>query len=84
MNEERQIKKPDIDNVIKAVSDSECKEYPSVGMGTGIRLKGERIIGAGLLSENRLIHLSIFPKRRSSNSNYRSRMSRPRTRRENM
>ena len=84
MNEERKIQKPDIDKVIKAVSDSECKEYPSVGMGTDIRLRGERIIGAGLLSENRLFHLSVFPKRRSSNSNYRSRMSRPRNRREHM
>ncbi len=84
MNQEKQNEKPDINKVIKAISDAECKEYSSVGMGTDIRIKGEKIIGSGLLSEQRLLHLSVFASHRSSNSNIRSRIARPSHRRENI
>ncbi len=62
LNEERLTEKPDINKVIKAVSESRFQEYPSPGMGTNIRIKGEKIIGAGLFYEQWLFHLSIFPK----------------------
>ncbi|PKM79155.1 MAG: hypothetical protein CVU88_07230 [Firmicutes bacterium HGW-Firmicutes-13] len=84
INEEKLRENPDIKKLIKAVSDVKYKEYPSVGMGTDIRIRGENIIGAGLIFEQRLFHLSVFAKHRSSTPDIRSGMSRPRNRRENM
>lgn len=84
VNEEKLTEKPDINKVLKEVSSARYKEYPSVGMGTDIRIEGGNIIGAGLIFEQRLFHLSVFAKHKSSNPDIRSRMSRPRHRRENM
>ncbi len=36
--------------------------YPSVSLGRDLRVTGPGIVGAGLLIDDELIHLSIFPR----------------------
>lgn len=56
--------------VIEAVDKGEYLKYPSVGLGQDIRLKGQDIVGAGLVIEQQIVHLSVFsaaPAVRESN-----------------
>jgi len=36
--------------------------YPSVSLGLDLRLNGPGIIGAGLLVDEKILHLSVFPR----------------------
>jgi len=46
--------------VIEAVDTSEALTYPSVGLGQDLRLNGRGIVGAGLIVEEQIVHLSVF------------------------
>ena len=81
----RSLKKPrpEPEELKKAIEESEYLTYPSVSMGQDLRLSGPGITGAGLIVEEELIHLSIFPatdKEKQSRSNIRT----PRQRRRGM
>jgi hypothetical protein len=56
-------RKPDMDILLNALKEAEAVPYPSVGMGTDIRIEGKGIIGAGLVVEEKVLHLSVFKSR---------------------
>lgn len=74
---------PEPAELSKAIETSEYLTYPSVSLGQDLRLTGPGIIGAGLIVDEELIHLSIFPateKERRSRNNIQT----PRRRRRGM
>ena len=52
--------KPELGPVLQAIREAEIREYPSVGKGTDLRLRGRGIVGAALVDEGKLLHLSVF------------------------
>ena len=56
-------RKPDPNRILKLACEAECHTYPSVGRGTDVRLRARGIIGAGLVDEATLLHLSLFSNR---------------------
>ena len=46
--------------IIEAIDKSEYLTYPSVSLGQDLRLKGPGIIGASLVVDEQIIHLSVF------------------------
>ena len=70
--------KPELAPVLQAVREAEIREYPSVGKGTDIRLRGRGIVGAALVDNDDLLHLSVFAAPAQTGS--RSRIARPRSR----
>jgi hypothetical protein len=54
--------KPDLQSIINSIRNSECSTYPSVSLGSDLRLTGAGIVGAGLALEDRVLHLSVFNK----------------------
>ncbi len=63
-----------------ALLGTETAVYSSVGLGSAIRLSGPRLTGAGLVLEDRLLHLGVFSTEDNGNRP-KSRMQRPRRRR---
>lgn len=53
-------RKPEVEPVLRAIREAEIREYPSVGKGTDIRLRGRGIVGAALVDNDDLLHLSVF------------------------
>ncbi len=49
-------------SLIKQIGQSEYLTYPSVSLGLDLRLSGTDIVGAGLLVDETIIHLSVFPR----------------------
>jgi hypothetical protein len=52
--------------IIEAIDKSEYMTYTSVSLGRDLRVTGPGIVGAGLLIDDELIHLSIFPREESA------------------
>ncbi len=75
--------RPEPAELKKAIETSEYLTYPSVSMGQDLRLTGPGIIGAGLIVEEELIHLSIFPATEEEKRN-RSNIQTPQRRRRGM
>jgi hypothetical protein len=65
--------------VLNAVGKSECDTYPSVGLGSDLRLLGLEVISAGLVWENRILHLGAL----KTSQKIGSRMGSPGQRRRN-
>ncbi|MEW6770285.1 MAG: DUF6569 family protein [Bacillota bacterium] len=72
-------RKPELEPVLQAIREAEIREYPSVGQGTDIRLRGRGIVGAALVDEGNLLHLSVFATPAQTGS--RSGIARPASRR---
>lgn len=72
-------RKPKLEPVLQALREAEIREYPSVGKGTDIRLRGRGIVGAALVDEGSLLHLSVFAAPAQTGS--RSGFARPASRR---
>jgi hypothetical protein len=56
------------EKVREAIAVSECSAFPSVGLGSDVRMTGPGIVGAGLAVDDRFLHLSVFsagPERQS-------------------
>ena len=49
-----------MDEVLDALKLAEVREFPSVGRGTDLRLKGTHLIGAALSADDILMHLALF------------------------
>jgi hypothetical protein len=70
---------------IFVVDARECerKEYPSTGVGTDVRLQGEKIIGSMLTCEESVIHLALFRREKREEigrfASYRARRESRRT-----
>ncbi len=73
---------PDLQALLDAVGAAECETYPSVGLGTDLRLSGPGLIGAGLVWENRIRHLYVFEN--TADNDRGGRMGSPRQRRRNL
>ena len=72
-------RKPEVEPVLRAIREAEIREYLSVGKGTDIRLRGRGIVGAALVDEGSLLHLSVFATPAQTGS--RSGIARPGSRR---
>ncbi|MCR4403385.1 MAG: hypothetical protein NUW12_11550 [Firmicutes bacterium] len=70
-----------MDQVLDAIKRMECQEYPSVGRGTDIRLRGKGLVGAGLVDEGQLLHLCVFGATDSEHETNETPMARPSRRR---
>lgn len=57
---ERQIQ-PNLEAIWTALGSALVESYPSVGLGTALRIEGQGIVGAGLVDEGALVHLCLFP-----------------------
>ncbi|MDZ4133933.1 MAG: DUF6569 family protein [Dethiobacteria bacterium] len=62
--------RPTPDVLLKAIDKSEYLTYPSVGLGQDIRLNGPGIVGAGLLVEEQIVHLSVFAEEQRENEGH--------------
>ncbi|MEW6574018.1 MAG: DUF6569 family protein [Bacillota bacterium] len=71
-------RKPELEPVLRTIREAEIREYPSVGKGTDIRLRGRGIVGAALVDEGNLLHLSVFAAPQTGS---RSGIARPHSRR---
>ncbi len=75
--------RPEPAELKKAIKASEYLTYPSVSIGQDLRLTGPGIIGAGLIVEEELIHISIFPATEKEKRN-RSNIQTPHRRKRNL
>jgi hypothetical protein len=55
-----QGKKTDVKAFLERVLSSEGESYEPVGVGTTIRLTNAEVVGAALMCEGQLVHLSLF------------------------
>jgi len=56
------VRKRDAEKLLQQAARCRVRSYPSVGLGTGIRIESARMLGFALEIENRLLHLAIFVK----------------------
>jgi len=75
-------RKLQLEPILQAIREAEIQEYPSVGQGTDLRLRGRGIVGAALVDNDTLLHLSVFATPAQTAS--RSGIARPRSRRRNV
>ncbi len=47
---------------IEVLRETEIESYPSIGIGTEVRLRAPSLIAAGLVAEGRVVHLAAFAK----------------------
>jgi hypothetical protein len=52
--------KTDVNDFMECVLRSPCESYVPVGVGTTVRLATDEAVGAALLCDGRLVHLSLF------------------------
>jgi len=50
----------DVEQFTSAVTQVESSEYPTIGLGKTVRMEGRGLAGAGLLVDDRYVHLSIL------------------------
>lgn len=74
--------RPDPQGVLDSLARGECSFYPSVGLGSDLRVAGPEIIGAGLALEDHLLHFSAFANEKDDAPP--GRMNRPSERRRNL
>lgn len=74
--------KPTPAALISTIDQSEYVTYPSVSLGLDLRLNGPGIVGAGLLVDEKIVHLSVFP--REENGTATGDINTPRRRRRNI
>src|SRR5207245_2820032 len=55
-----QAKKTDVKPFLERVLGSEGESYEPVGVGTTVRLNTAEAVGAALVCEDQLVHLSLF------------------------
>ncbi len=69
------------EDVVEAIAKSEHLTYPSIGLGQDLRLIGQGIIGAGLIIDEQIVHLSVFGEEYSARQDN---IGRPYRRRRNL
>lgn len=55
-------KEVDIGPLLAALQGAELNQYPSVGLGTDVRLLSPEYMSAGLIYEENVLHLAVFPR----------------------
>ena len=53
----------DVRKFLSALTSLQTMEYPSIGVGHDVRLEGHGLQGAGLVVDNRVVHLSVLDDR---------------------
>lgn len=48
------------DEFLASLTDAKAETYPAVGLGEDVRLEGTDVVGAALVAEGRVVHLSAF------------------------
>lgn len=72
---------PEAAEVIGKIDNSTYLTYPSVGLGLDLRFSSPDIIGAGLVADDQLVHLSVFS---AAESDRQGGISSPRRRKRNL
>ncbi len=57
-----QKKLPKVDKWIQEVTQLPLVTSPSLGLGEDLRLESQKVIGSGIMHENALLYLAVFPK----------------------
>ena len=73
--------RPAPEKIIEGIDQSEYLTYPSVGLGRDLRFKGQGVVGAGLILDEQIVHLSVFGE---ESDGHRGNISSPHRRRRNM
>ena len=68
---------PNVAALLGALKECDLQSFPSVGLGTDLRLRGNGLVGHGLLFRNQVIHLSVFVEGLSGFGITGSRIARP-------
>lgn len=61
-----------IQPLLDSLAGAELNQYPSVGLGTDIRLLSPEYMSAGLIYEEQVLHLAVFPRDSHSDEQPRS------------
>lgn len=56
----KKIHKREAEKLLKDIPQGRTRSYPSVGLGTDIRIESNRLLGFALAVENRILHFSVF------------------------
>lgn len=72
-----------VDSLLTSLKGAEVSQYPSVGLGTDIRLTSKEYLAAGLIFEEQVLHLAAFPKFEQSGDKGSSPLAQPSRRRRN-
>ena len=72
---------PTPEALLETIDKSEYLTYPSVGLGQDMRLNGTGIVGAGLVVDDQVVHLSVFAEEQRV---YEGDINTPRRRRRNL
>jgi hypothetical protein len=55
-------RRPKVDNWLREVTALPLTKSPSLGLGEDLRLESQKVIGSGLLHEDTVLYLAVFPK----------------------
>jgi hypothetical protein len=83
-DEDKEVKssREDVDAFLKVIRSAKVESHPSVGLGVDLRLDSSGCVGFALSHEDRIMHLSVFPRNLKADGNQpQSRMQRASTRR---
>jgi hypothetical protein len=69
-------KQPKVDNWLREVTALPLAASPSLGLGEDLRLESQEVIGSGLLHEDTVLYLAVFPKASSGVKSGMARASR--------
>lgn len=79
--EEKEDDVPNLETVLNAARAGQWRSYPSAGRGTDVRVRAAGVVGAGLVDDGRLVHLSLFGPPADEGAGEQMRISRPSVRR---
>jgi hypothetical protein len=51
-----------VDNWLREVTELPLIKSPSLGLGEDLRLESQKVIGSGLIHEDKVLYLTVFPK----------------------
>jgi hypothetical protein len=54
--------RPKVDKWLRDVTELPLIKSPSLGLGEDLRLESQRVIGSGLIHEDKVLYLTVFPK----------------------
>ena len=55
-------RRPKVENWLREVTQLPLVTSPSLGLGEDLRLESEKVIGSGLMHEDTVLYLAVFPK----------------------
>ncbi|UCG85523.1 MAG: hypothetical protein JSW71_16540 [Gemmatimonadota bacterium] len=50
----------EVDAILESIRSLEAEEYPAVGLGQELRLRGKSVVGAALVVEKKVVHMAVL------------------------